>query len=116
MIDLARKLYPIHRSITGKGVVKSLKIIKKKISKLDIRSFNSGSKVFDWIIPPEWNIQDAFIAKINGEKVYIIVELFSVDGKNRYFVKDTKSLNLAKELGSGIGELLKEKSKGSYKK
>ncbi len=69
MIDLARKLYPIHRSITGKGVVKSLKIIKKKISKLDIRSFNSGSKVFDWIIPPEWNIQDAFIAKINGEKI-----------------------------------------------
>jgi aminopeptidase-like protein len=69
MIDLAKKLYPIHRSITGRGVVKSLKIIKQKISKLEIKSFNSGTKVFDWIIPPEWNIQDAFIAKTNGEKI-----------------------------------------------
>ena len=69
MIDLAKKLYPIHRSITGKGVVKSLKIIKKNISKLKIKSFNSGAKVFDWIVPPEWNIQDAFIAKLNGEKI-----------------------------------------------
>ncbi len=69
MIDLAKKLYPIHRSITGKGVVKSLKIIKKNISKLKIKSFNSGAKVFDWVVPPEWNIQDAFIAKLNGEKI-----------------------------------------------
>ena len=69
MIDLAKKLYPIHRSITGKGVVKSLKIIKKNIPKLKIKSFNSGSKVFDWIIPPEWNIKDGFIANLKGKKI-----------------------------------------------
>ena len=55
------------------------------------------------------------ISIINGDHVQLSVELFSVDGKNRYFFKDTKSLNLAKELGNEIGEVLKEKSKGSYK-
>ena len=55
------------------------------------------------------------ISIINGDNVQLSVELFSVDGKNRYFFKDTKSLNLAKELGNEIGEVLKKKSKGSYK-
>ena len=55
------------------------------------------------------------ISIINGDNVQLSVELFSVDGKNRYFFKDRKSLNLAKELGNEIGEVLKEKSKGSYK-
>ncbi len=55
------------------------------------------------------------ISIINGENVQLSVELFSVDGKNRYFFKDRKSLNLAKELGNEIGEVLKKKSKGSYK-
>ena len=56
------------------------------------------------------------ISILNENYITLSAELFSVDGKNRYFVKDTKSLNLAKELGNGIGEVLKEKSKGSYKK
>ena len=55
------------------------------------------------------------ISIINGDNVQLSVELFSVDGKNRYFFKDRKSLNLAKELGNEIGEVLKKKSKGSYK-
>ena len=55
------------------------------------------------------------ISIINGDNVQLSVELFSVDGKKRYFFKDRKSLNLAKELGNEIGEVLKKKSKGSYK-
>ena len=55
------------------------------------------------------------ISIISGDYVQLSVELFSVDGKNRYFFKDRKSLNLAKELGNEIGEVLKKKSKGSYK-
>ena len=43
-------------------------------------------------------------------------ELFSVDGKHRYFIKDTKDINLAKELGREVGEALKSQSKGSYKR
>ena len=41
--------------------------------------------------------------------------LFSKDGKKRYFIKSSIDLSLAKELGNEIGELLKKKSKGSYK-
>ena len=55
------------------------------------------------------------ISILNENFITLSAELFSVDGKNRYFVKDTKSFNLAKELGNEIGEALKKKSKGSYK-
>ena len=56
------------------------------------------------------------ISILNENYITLFAELFSVDGKKRYFVKDKKSLNLAKELGKEIGEVLKKKSKGSYKK
>lgn len=69
MIDLAHKLYPIHRTITGKGVVKTLKIIQKKIPGLKIKSFKSTAKVFDWNIPYEWNLKKAFIANLDGKKI-----------------------------------------------
>ena len=69
MIDLAHKLYPIHRTITGKGVVKTLKIIQKKIPGLKIKSFKSTAKVFDWNIPYEWNLKKAYIANLDGKKI-----------------------------------------------
>tara|TARA_B100000686_G_scaffold43091_1_gene45123 strand:- start:891 stop:1394 length:504 start_codon:yes stop_codon:yes gene_type:complete len=56
------------------------------------------------------------ISILNKNYITLFAELFSVNGKKRYFVKDKKSLNLAKELGREIGEVLKKKSKGSYKK
>ena len=56
------------------------------------------------------------ISILNENYITLFAELFSVNGKKRYFVKDKKSLNLAKELGKEIGEVLKKKSKGSYKK
>tara|TARA_B100000965_G_scaffold164206_2_gene136719 strand:+ start:17025 stop:18311 length:1287 start_codon:yes stop_codon:yes gene_type:complete len=60
--NLAKKdLYPICRSITGKGIVKSLKIIKKKFPQLKIFRIKSGTRVFDWKVPSEWNIKDAYI-------------------------------------------------------
>ena len=55
-------------------------------------------------------------SKINGNNISLSAELFSVDGKHRYFIKDTKEVNLAKELGREVGEKLKSKSKGSYKR
>jgi len=53
---------------------------------------------------------------INGNNIVLSAELFSVDGKHRYFIKDTKEINLAKELGREVGEELKFQSKGSYKR
>ena len=59
--DLLKKLFPITRSITGNGNRKSLKIIKTVINKLKIIEYKSGKSVFDWKIPPEWNIKDAYV-------------------------------------------------------
>ena len=55
------------------------------------------------------------ISILDQNTITLNVELFSKDGKKRYFIKDSKDLNLAKELGNEIGELLKKKSQGSYK-
>lgn len=68
--NLGKKLFPICRSITGKGTKKTLHIIKKKLKDLKIRSVSSGTKAFDWKVPPEWNIKDAFV--IDKEKKKII--------------------------------------------
>ena len=58
---------------------------------------------------------DGFEGSYNDNSITLSAELFSVDGKARYFIRDSKSSNLAKELGNEVGKLLKEKSKGSYK-
>ena len=55
-------------------------------------------------------------SNIDGSNIILSAELFSVDGKHRYFVKETKDINLAKELGREVGEALKSQSKGSYKR
>ena len=55
-------------------------------------------------------------SNIEGNNINLVAELFSVDGKKRYFIKDTKKVKLAKELGREIGEALKLRSEGSYKR
>ena len=55
-------------------------------------------------------------SKIEGDNINLSVELFSVDGKKRYFKEDMRNKSLAKELGKEVGELLKLKSEGSYKR
>jgi len=69
MINMANELYPINRSITGEGVRKSLDLIKKKVP-LKKNFFKSGKKVFDWIIPEEWNIKNAYILDLKNNKKY----------------------------------------------
>lgn len=69
LFSLAKKIYPIHRSITGIGVEKTLKIIKNEINELKIKKTKSGTKVFDWKIPDEWNVKDAFIINPNNKKI-----------------------------------------------
>ncbi len=56
------------------------------------------------------------LAKIEVNKVVLEAELFSLDGKQRFYLKSSKDLNLAAELGKEVGEILKKKSKDSYKK
>jgi len=61
-------LFPICRSITGNGVRKTLKILQEK-SQFNIKEIPSGTQCFDWIVPDEWNIEDAYIQNTNGEKI-----------------------------------------------
>ena len=69
LFNLGKKLFPICRSITGKGVRQSLKMIKKYEPMLNIRSISSGKKVYDWKIPDEWNISDAYVLDHKKEKI-----------------------------------------------
>ena len=68
MYDLMTELYPICRSITGDGVRKTDKILSSHIP-LEIHEVPTGTKVFDWNIPKEWNIKDAYIIDPDGEKI-----------------------------------------------
>ncbi len=68
LYQLISELYPICRSITGNGFRETLKIIHKHIP-LEIHEVPTGAKVFDWTIPKEWNIKDAYIKNSQGEKI-----------------------------------------------
>ncbi len=64
-----KKLFTINRSLTGQGVRKTLNIIKKEFPKLKIKRFKSGTKVFDWNIPEEWNVFDAYVIDKYNKKI-----------------------------------------------
>ena len=64
-----KTLYPINRSLTGKGTKKTLKLIKKYFPNLKIKKFKCNTKVFDWKIPDEWNVYDAYILDKFGNKI-----------------------------------------------
>ncbi len=68
MIKWAKDLFPLCRSLTGEGTQKTLRYFKKINPEFKILSFKSGQKVFDWIIPDEWNIKDAYIKHESGKK------------------------------------------------
>ena len=61
-------LYPICRSITGDGVRETLRLIQKHIP-LTVSEVPSGTQVFDWTVPKEWNIADAYIKNTRGERI-----------------------------------------------
>jgi aminopeptidase-like protein len=68
MHQLATELYPICRSITGKGVRETLRRLQAHIP-LTVHEVPSGTRVFDWNVPKEWNITDAYVKNSAGERV-----------------------------------------------
>ena len=68
MHQFMAELYPICRSITGEGLRQTLRTIQQRIP-ITLQEVSSGSKVFDWTVPREWNINDAYVKNSKGERV-----------------------------------------------
>lgn len=68
LIELIAELYPLCRSLTGNGVRETLRITGRFVP-LEIHEVPSGTPVFDWNVPKEWNITDAYIKNAKGERV-----------------------------------------------
>jgi aminopeptidase-like protein len=66
--QLASTIYPICRSITGDGVRETLDHLARRLD-LEVHEVPSGTQVFDWTIPREWSIRDAFIKNSAGERI-----------------------------------------------
>lgn len=63
-------LFPINRSLTGDGTLETIEYIQKNILENSTKkSIPSGSKAFDWTVPDEWNVYDAYVKNKHGEKI-----------------------------------------------
>ena len=65
---LASEIYPICRSITGNGVRATLRKLGRHVA-LEVHEVPTGTQAFDWTVPPEWNIRDAFVKDSSGRKI-----------------------------------------------
>jgi len=74
MHSLARRLWPIHRSITGDGVRTTLAALKEYVRELVIHEVPTGRQVFDWTIPQEWVIRSAKLVDPDGNTVVDIAD------------------------------------------
>jgi aminopeptidase-like protein len=68
MHELAAELYPICRSITGDGLRETLRLIGTRVP-LEITEVPSGTQIFDWTVPREWNVRDAYVEDARGRRV-----------------------------------------------
>jgi len=96
MYRMIEELYPICRSITGNGVRQTLHGIQQYIP-VEVHEVPSGTQVFDWRVPLEWNIRDAYIAAQDGTRVVdfrrcnLHVMSYSVPIKSRMSLKDLQA-------------------------
>lgn len=69
MYEFIKRIFPICRSITGNGVRETLKIMQEYAPDIKVHEVPSGTQVFDWTVPAEWNIEDAYVENEAGERV-----------------------------------------------
>jgi aminopeptidase-like protein len=68
MHDLARRLWPLNRSITGEGTRQTLRILREICPAMTLHEAPSGTAAFDWTVPDEWNVRAAYIVGPDGER------------------------------------------------
>jgi len=69
LTDLAQQLFPIHRTLVNDGYSQSLEIVKTMLNDIDVLKYASGTEVWDWVIPQAWNVKEAYIETLGGEKI-----------------------------------------------
>lgn len=69
MYSLVKELFPICRSITGPGTRDTLNVLLRELPQMTIHNVPSGTQVFDWTVPKEWVIRDAYIETLTGKKI-----------------------------------------------
>jgi aminopeptidase-like protein len=74
MYELATELFPLTRSLTGPGYRRTLELLEEVSGPADCHRFASGERVFDWTIPPEWTLRDAWIDGPGGERVISLAD------------------------------------------
>ncbi len=69
MYELARELFPLDRSLTGDGVRRTLAVIKRELPEMTVHEVPSGTEVFDWTVPKEWAVRQAYIEDEKGNRI-----------------------------------------------
>lgn len=69
MFDWAKSLWPLNRSLTGEGNRETLDFIKNRVAELKTKEIPTGNQVFDWTVPPEWRINEAWIETPDGQRI-----------------------------------------------
>ncbi len=69
MYQLARELFPIDRSLTGDGVRRTLAVLKRELPEMTVHEVPSGTEVFDWTVPKEWAVRQAYIEDEKGNRI-----------------------------------------------
>ena len=67
--DFAHQLWPLNRSLTGEGVRETLRRVGSHLPGMVIHSVPSGTEVFDWTVPKEWHVREAYIVTPSGKKI-----------------------------------------------
>ena len=69
MYALAERLFPICRSLTGSGVRETLHILQEHMPQLTLHEVPTGTQVFDWVVPKEWNIRGGYLETEAGDRI-----------------------------------------------